>query len=194
MQALKWVARLFRRAIWVGIRLGVAVVVLMTVLMVLAIGSLRWLNPPTSSLILQHRMEVASNPDVAISQGDWINWSDIAPVVPLAIIAAEDQRFPDHNGIDFTELKKALLDPAQTRRGASTLTQQLAKNLFLWKKRSYFRKGAEALVALTMEVLLDKQRILEIYMNVAQFGPTHHGIGAITEQFFNRSSSSINRK
>ncbi|MFC6673657.1 monofunctional biosynthetic peptidoglycan transglycosylase [Marinobacterium aestuariivivens] len=110
----------------------------------------------------------------------------ISPSMQLAVIAAEDQRFPEHNGFDFKAIQRALdhnFDGGRLR-GASTLTQQTAKNLFLWSGRSWVRKGLEAWFALLLELLWDKGRILEVYLNIVEFGPGIYGVEAAGRYYF----------
>ena len=162
------------------------------VLVIISIILLRWVDPPISSVMIRHSIQATiHNTEKPVWQ--WTDWETISPQLPLAIIAAEDQRFPDHHGIDFTELKSALGQSKSKRRGASTLTQQTAKNLYLWHGRSYIRKGLEAGIALTMDLFLSKQRILEIYMNIAQFGPHHYGVFEASQRAFNSSPDRVNR-
>jgi len=115
----------------------------------------------------------------------WVDREAIAPDLRLAVVLAEDQRFMLHNGFDGRSVRRALLEREKGRvRGASTISQQLAKNLFLWPDQSYLRKGIEAWLTFWIELLLPKQRILELYLNVAQFGPCVFGAGAASERFF----------
>ncbi len=158
------------------------------VLSVALVLPLRWLNPATTAFVLKDEA-VAS---VWVYQR-WANLEDISPQLQLAVIASEDQRFPRHYGFDFTELKKAWLRNGGPKRGASTLSQQLVKNLFLWKGRSLFRKGLEAYLTLYLELLLPKTRILEIYLNVVEFGPGTYGVTLAGERFFAKSARAINR-
>ena len=104
----------------------------------------------------------------------------------MAVIAAEDQKFAHHFGFDFESIADALDDNAQRRRGASTISQQVAKNLYLWPGRSYLRKGVEAYLTLLIESLWPKRRILEIYLNVAEFGSGIFGAEAASRQFFEK--------
>ena len=94
------------------------------------------------------------------------------------MVASEDQKFPSHHGFDFESISKAVQDRFRRPRGASTISQQVAKNLFLWRERSFFRKGLEAYLTALIEGLWPKRRILEIYLNVAEFGPNVFGAGA----------------
>ena len=111
----------------------------------------------------------------------------------LAVIASEDQNFFSHFGIDFVELRKAISSRSNKKRGASTITQQTAKNLFLWSGRSYIRKAMEAGLAILMELLLSKQRILEIYLNIAQTGPNPYGVGIASQTYFNKNPIKLNQ-
>jgi len=106
----------------------------------------------------------------------------------LAVVAAEDQRFPEHGGFDLIEIRKAWQRHRDggRLRGASTLSQQTAKNLYLWPGRDWLRKGLEAWLTALIEVLWPKQRILEIYLNIAQFGPDTYGVGSASWRFFDR--------
>lgn len=109
------------------------------------------------------------------------------------MIAAEDQRFPDHYGFDFVEIQQALEDQeeGQALRGASTLTQQTAKNLFLWSGRSWIRKGLEMWFTVLLEVLWPKQRILEVYLNIAEFGQYTFGVESASQRFFNKPAARL---
>lgn len=167
------------RALWAGLFAVLG-------LTVLPIGALRWLPPPTSAFMIQQGV---SN----LTAGVWI-WPDyrwvprtrISASVALAVVAAEDQRFPSHFGLDLEAIRHAANHNARggSVRGASTLTQQTVKNLFLWPGRSWMRKGLEAWLALWMELLLPKGRILELYLNVAQFGDNVYGVEAASQRYF----------
>jgi monofunctional biosynthetic peptidoglycan transglycosylase len=154
---------------------------------VLCVGSLRWVDPPTSAFMLLERM----NHDNAIRHS-WVEWNRIASPMKVAVIAAEDQMFPEHAGFDFASIDKALTERERGRvRGASTISQQVAKNLFLWGGRSWFRKGLEAYFTVLIELLWPKQRILEVYLNVAEFGRGVFGVGAASEVFFRKSATRL---
>jgi monofunctional biosynthetic peptidoglycan transglycosylase len=136
-------------------------------------------------------MLLARNADPATGQPcdrveyEWVDREAISTDLRLAVVLAEDQRFLLHNGFDDRSLRRALREREKGRvRGASTLSQQVAKNLFLWPGQSYLRKGIEAWLTLWIEFLWPKQRILEVYLNVAQFGPCLFGAGAASERFF----------
>ncbi len=150
------------------------------------IASLRWIDPPTSAFILkrQYDLWVAGSP--ARVQHSWVDSANIAPAMKLAAIAAEDQRFPEHWGFDIGAIADAVRERADNGRvrGASTISQQVAKNLFLWSGRSWLRKGLEAWFTAIVELTLPKRRILEIYLNIAQFGPNTFGVAAASQSIF----------
>jgi monofunctional biosynthetic peptidoglycan transglycosylase len=160
---------------------------------VVIIISLRWINPTHSAFILRHNLDVYLNSNGDYADHIWVNLENISPHMAVAVIAAEDQRFPTHPGIDLQEIGKALSDKDGEFRGASTITQQTAKNLFLWPGRSYIRKGLEAGLALIMELFLSKQRILELYLNTAQTGKSVFGVAVPSKNVFNKSAARLNR-
>ncbi|MEO9699922.1 monofunctional biosynthetic peptidoglycan transglycosylase [Marinobacter alexandrii] len=150
---------------------------------------LRFVNPPTSSFMLGHRLSL---PDQALYQL-WVPLSEISPWMPLAVVASEDQRFPEHWGVDFAAIRTALAEyeAGEGLRGASTITQQTAKNLFLWNGRSFVRKALEAGLALGIEGLWPKKRIMEVYLNIAEFGPGVYGVEAASRRYFGVSASQL---
>jgi monofunctional glycosyltransferase len=152
-----------RRLLW-----ALALLVTLPLLGVLA---LRWIDPPTSAFMLAHRL----GPDPEPLQQRWVPLARIAPALQLAVIAAEDQRFPDHHGFDVAAIRAALAEDGTEGRGASTISQQVAKNLFLWKGRSLLRKGLEAGFTAAIELAWPKRRVLEVYLNIAEFGPGIYG-------------------
>jgi monofunctional glycosyltransferase len=120
---------------------------------------------------------------------------DISPWAALAVITAEDQKFPDHRGFDL-EAIQSVLDAhreGSRLRGASTLTQQVAKNLFLWSGRSWLRKGLEAWYTFMLEAMLSKRRILELHLNIAEYGPGIYGVEAAAQRYFSCSAAELNR-
>ena len=170
-------------------------VVLFVVVTVTPTVAMRWLRPPTTSFMLQHRFKSRSGSHSCGRIGyRWIDWKNVSPHLLIAIVAAEDQRFPKHAGFDFDSIADAF-EKRSVRgriRGASTISQQLAKNLFLWPGRSWFRKAMEAYFTAVIELCWSQRRILEVYVNVAQFGPCTFGVGAGAERFFARPPSSLN--
>jgi monofunctional biosynthetic peptidoglycan transglycosylase len=171
-----------RWARYVVLTLGVLVA-----LSVLVVLPLRWIDPATSAFMMQ---DDSGRQPVLF---EWTDSQDIGLAPALAVIAAEDQRFADHFGIDVESMRKAVQDSSRGRRlrGASTITQQLAKNLYLWPGRSYLRKGLEAWFTIVLEICLPKKRILEIYMNIVELGPGIYGIPAASRYFFGNDPSRI---
>jgi monofunctional biosynthetic peptidoglycan transglycosylase len=173
---------------------GIAAVLVITVTITVL---LRWLDPPTTSFIIQNALSASPvKRDCKRIRHPWVNWKEISPHVAVAILAAEDQRFPDHSGFDLDSIEDALRDRLLKGRvrGASTISQQLAKNLFLWPGRSLVRKGLEAYFTTLIEATWPKRRILEVYLNVAQFGPCTFGIASASKRYFQKPADAINRK
>jgi monofunctional biosynthetic peptidoglycan transglycosylase len=157
---------------------------------------LKWINPVTSSFMMTRQAS-------AWLHGDWhfgvdYHWRDLEKIssqLPIAVVASEDQRFPTHYGFDVESMKKAYQSNARGKkvRGGSTLSQQLAKNLFLWGGRSYLRKGLEAWYTVWIEIFWSKRRILEVYVNVVEFGDGVYGAEAASKEFFGKSANALNR-
>ena len=152
---------------------------------VLLVLLFRWAPPPTSAFMLEA--------DIRPVHQEWVSWSHIAPPARLAVVASEDQKFPEHHGFDFDAIDKALEHNEKHRRlrGASTISQQTAKNLFLWSGRSYFRKGTEAYFTVLLETLWPKRRILEVYLNIAQFGPDVYGVEEAAKRYFGKPAARL---
>jgi monofunctional biosynthetic peptidoglycan transglycosylase len=154
----------------------------------------RAFDPPTSALMLQRRVASLASGAPASIQHKWVSLGEIAPVLRLAVVAAEDQKFPRHRGFDLEAIGDAL-DEAEAGgrlRGASTLSQQVAKNVFLWPGRSYLRKALEAWLTLWLEALWPKRRILEVYLNVAEMGgPGVFGAEAASRRCFGRAAARL---
>jgi monofunctional biosynthetic peptidoglycan transglycosylase len=155
---------------------------------------LRWLPIPISGVMIERAVQdwLDDKPDFQ-SQYHWQSYERIAPVMALALIAGEDQQFPYHHGFDLQQLEKALSANKRGKRlrGASTLSQQVAKNLFLWSGRSYIRKGLEAWFTVLIELLWSKQRILEVHMNIVEFGRGVYGVDAASQRFFKRPAAKL---
>ncbi|RIK97990.1 MAG: monofunctional biosynthetic peptidoglycan transglycosylase [Proteobacteria bacterium] len=168
------------------VRFAVGLAIVGTVTTVFPVLAMRWVPPLTTSFMLRHGALFAA-PERRCDDVEyrWVGRRAIAPAVFLAVIAAEDQRFAKHQGFDWSAIGDALEAAEPSRaRGASTITQQVAKNLFLWPERSWVRKAAEAWITIWLELLWPKPRILEVYVNVAQFGRCTFGIGAASRRFF----------
>jgi monofunctional biosynthetic peptidoglycan transglycosylase len=149
---------------------------------------------PTTSFMLQASWHAWQEPDeYQPVRHDWVKYSEISPQLALAVIASEDQRFPEHYGFDTVEIMKVIESDGESR-GASTLTQQLAKNLFLWSGRSYVRKVIEAGIALMIEVMWSKERILEVYLNSVQFGNGIYGAESASQIYFRSSARYLSER
>jgi len=156
-------------------------------LTVMLVAALRWVNPPVTAYMLEtrsHLSDKAGHP-VALRQ-QWVSIDQIAGVMPLAAVASEDQTFPTNWGFDWSAIQKAIHYNRHHRHlhGASTITQQTAKNLFLWSGKSYFRKALGAYFTVLIDTLWPKRRVLEVYLNIAQFDPRVFGIKAAAAHFF----------
>ncbi len=159
---------------------------------ILLVSILRFINPGIWMWQVQRELNPPKHYP-AESQHYWVPLEQIAPAMQLAVIAAEDQKFPQHWGLDFESISKALTNnqKGQGIKGASTLSQQTAKNLFLWPAKSYFRKGLEAGLTLLMEALWNKPRILEVYLNIVEFGPGIYGVEAASQAYFHKSAKNL---
>ncbi|MGF7432219.1 monofunctional biosynthetic peptidoglycan transglycosylase [Pasteurella bettyae] len=124
---------------------------------------------------------------------DWTSLDEISPHMQLAVIAAEDQSFPHHNGFDWNAIQSAVKYNQKSKRirGASTISQQTAKNLYLWHGQSWVRKGLEVPVTLMLETLWSKRRILEVYLNIAEFGKGIFGVEAASQYYFKKSAKNL---
>ena len=165
------------------------VLILLPVLLVL---TLRFINPGVWMWQIQRDL----NPPIgypADTHHTWVPLQQISPAMQLAVIASEDQKFPQHWGLDVESISAALAENEDGGRirGASTLTQQTAKNLFLWPAKNYLRKGVEAGLALLIEALWSKPRILEVYLNIVEFGPGIYGVEAASQAYFHKSAKRL---
>ncbi|HET9835427.1 MAG TPA: monofunctional biosynthetic peptidoglycan transglycosylase [Rhodanobacteraceae bacterium] len=155
---------------------------------------LRFLPPPTSAFMVERSIGAAVRGDHDFRlRHHWVPWSRIAPVAPLAMVASEDQKFPFHHGFDLESIHDAIddADRGERLRGASTISQQTAKNLFLWNGRSFVRKGIEAYFTVLIEATWPKRRILEVYANIAEFGNGIYGVEAASQAFFGEHASQL---
>lgn len=160
---------------------------LFVLLSLLIVVPIRWINPPTTAFMLQ------DNSDIRPLKHEWVDWAKISDALPIAVVASEDQKFADHLGFDVESIRDSVDEHAegQSLRGASTITQQVAKNLYLWPGRSFLRKGIEAYFTALLEATMPKTRILEIYLNVAEFGPGIYGVGAASNLYFGKAPSEL---
>ncbi len=160
----------------------------------LAVRYLRDRPPPTSAFMLRaRRADPATGLACPGLEWQWVDRAQIADSLPRAVVLAEDQRFLLHRGFDMRQIRKAVEDAGsgERLRGASTITQQLAKNLFLWPGGGFLRKGLEAWLVLWIERSWSKGRILEVYLNVAQFGPCVFGAEAASRRYFERPAAEL---
>jgi len=160
---------------------------------VLIVFAMRWINPITSSIMIQRQISGLFDGEFELIKYHWVDYDDISKFMPIAIVAAEDQNFPKHFGFDFKQIEKALKENKRGRRvrGASTITQQVAKNLFLWEGKSFVRKGIEAYFTLLIELLWDKKRILEVHMNIAEMGDKIFGVGTASVAYFKKPPAKL---
>lgn len=155
---------------------------------------LRFVDPPFSAFMAIRQAEAWAEGDFGFRIAhDWRDLDEMPPHVPLAMIAAEDQRFAEHYGFDLKAIEKARASNARGRkvRGGSTISQQTAKNLFLWSGRSYVRKAVEAWYTLLIETLWPKRRIVEVYVNIAEFGNGVYGAQAAARTYFRRDADRL---
>lgn len=181
-----WKRRLARWLLWLAV--GWFGITLALVLL------FRFVNPPLSSFMFQRVVEATWKGDPSFRlRHRWVPLAQIAPAVPLAVVASEDQKFPDHHGFDFATLRKVAAEhlAGEGRRGGSTISQQTAKNLFLWPGRSWVRKGLEAYFTVLIETTWPKRRILEVYLNIAQFGRDIYGIEGAAQVHFGKSAAQL---
>ncbi len=182
--------RLFR-AFALGIALVFLLAVAATAISILLFASIA---PPATAFMLVSRVsDPATGQPCDLVDYDWLDFDLIAPDLGLAVIVAEDQRFFEHAGFDLNAITRALSEHSDggRLRGASTISQQVAKNLFLWPSRSMIRKGLEVWFTAWLERLWSKRRILEVYLNIAQFGPCLFGAGAASDRYFDTEAIAL---
>lgn len=150
---------------------------------------------PFSAVMVERQLGAWLSGDFGyVAHSDWVSMDEISPWMGLAVIAAEDQKFPEHWGFDVSAIEKALAHNERNEnriRGASTLSQQTAKNLFLWDGRSWVRKGLEAGLTLGMETVWSKKHILTVYLNIAEFGDGVFGVEAAAQRYFHKPASRL---
>lgn len=170
------------------------VVLVLIVAQFLYILLLKWVNPPITITEIYSWFSLWGT-DKKL-QKTWVSYDEISQHAKLAVIASEDQLFTDHNGFDFKSIEKAMKHNQQSKKikGASTISQQVAKNVFLWQGRSWFRKGLEVYFTFMIEKIWGKQRILEVYLNVAEMGEGVFGVEAAAQTNYQKSAASLNRE
>ena len=151
----------------------------------------KWINPPITITQMMNLVEGNG------LQRDYISYDEMSANIKLAVMASEDQQFPDHDGFDIKAIKKAMKynnkHPNKTR-GASTISQQTVKNVFLWQHGGFFRKGLEVYFTFMIELIWSKERILETYLNVAEMGKGIFGVQAAARAYFNKDAKNLTRK
>ncbi len=156
----------------------------------------RFVPVPITPLMVIRLVEQTFDPEKKVRlYKDWVPMSEISRHAPQAVFAAEDQKFLTHKGFDFEAMEKAWVNNKKGKRikGASTITQQTVKNVFLWPGRSYLRKGLEAYFTVLVELLWSKERIMEVYLNVIEMGDGIYGIEAAAQAYYNKPASKLNR-
>ena len=186
---------LSRRSAWHRLLRLLGIIVLAWLFVTwLTVLVLRFVPPWTSAVMVERQLDawMHHEPDFHLHQR-WVPWSRISPWAPLAMVAGEDQKFPYHHGFDFDSIHSAIeqADDGRRLRGASTISQQTAKNLFLWNGRSFVRKGLEAYFTVLIELTWPKQRILEVYANIAELGDGIYGVDAASEAYFHTTPARL---
>lgn len=185
----RWIRAAFRLFLFAALALFLAAV--------LSLILLRWADPPTTAVQIQRRAQAILHGRAYKKQYRFVPLSRISPQLQHAVIAAEDGRFYQHHGIDWLELRKVVdksVERGRLGRGASTITQQLVKNLFLTTSRSFLRKGAEFVLAPVAELVLPKRRILELYLNVVEWGPGIYGAEAAARHYYGAPAARLSRE
>lgn len=180
-----------RRGRGSAVRIAVAAVVVLLLAPAAAILALRWVDPPVTAFML--RVHAAADVPGPSIHYVWRDLEGIAPDLALAVVAAEDQTFPRHHGFVWSAIGDALQEGADggRLRGASSISQQVVKNLFLWPGQSWLRKGIEAYLTVWLELLWPKRRILEVYLNIAQFGDRTFGAEAAARRYFGVAAAGL---
>jgi monofunctional biosynthetic peptidoglycan transglycosylase len=182
------------RWLWRLVLFAVAAVLLLQLWYLGWIALYRWVNPAQTAFMARERARLESARPGAGLKHVWVGYESISPHLKRAVVAAEDARFIEHEGVDWDAIQKALEDNrrrGRPARGGSTISQQLAKNLFLSPERSYLRKGQELVITYMIEALWDKRRILEVYLNVAEWGDGVFGAEAAARHYYRTTASRL---
>lgn len=165
------------------------VVIILFILQFVYILLLKWVNPP---ITLTQLGSLISGDGLKRS---YVSMKNISPYAKLAVICSEDQLFPEHDGFDVKNIEKAIEHNEKSKkiRGASTISQQVAKNVFLWQGRDWIRKGLEVYFTVMIELIWGKKRILEVYLNVSEMGKGIYGVEAASRAYFNKPAKSLSR-
>lgn len=162
---------------------------------ILAVVAYRWLPVRVTPLMYIRSWQHRGDSVYTSWQHEWVPLDSISPYLPVAVMASEDQNFPRHNGFDFKAILEAQVEYERggRRRGASTISQQTAKNVFLWPRSSWFRKGLEAYFTILIEAIWPKTRIMEVYLNSIEMGPGIYGAEAVARANFGCSAAELSR-
>ena len=156
----------------------------------------RFVPPPFTYLMIQRLVEQKMDGEGLKLRKDWVSIGEMSPYLVRAVIASEDQHFNEHWGFDIEALQKAYQHNQKSKKvkGGSTITQQVAKNVFLWPGRSYFRKGLEAYFTILIEITWSKKRIMEIYLNEIEMGDGIYGAEAASKKYFRKSAKDLSKR
>ncbi|KER02208.1 monofunctional biosynthetic peptidoglycan transglycosylase [Photorhabdus temperata] len=171
------------------------IVISVIILWIVSVVAFSFLPVPFSMIMVERQINAWLSVNFSyVSRSDWVGHEQISPNIALAVIAAEDQKFPQHWGFDFDAIENALehnQNNSGRLRGASTISQQTAKNLFLWDGRSWLRKGLEAGMTFAIELAWSKSRILTVYLNIVEFGDGIFGVEEASRHYFHKSASKL---
>ncbi|ACT93630.1 monofunctional biosynthetic peptidoglycan transglycosylase [Dyadobacter fermentans] len=180
---------MLRRLQFIALRIFLAFIVISVVWVVVLRFVPVWVTP----YMISRKIDAFKADEDTEIHHDWEPYENISKEAALAVVASEDQNFPNHWGFDFDQIYNAMTEDRKRARGASTISQQVAKNVFLWHGRSFIRKGLEAYFTVLIEVLWSKKRILEVYLNVAEMGKMTFGVEAASLRYYNKSAKRLTR-
>lgn len=183
------------RIVRFALKILIGLLVFFLVSSVLAVVAYRWLPVRVTPLMYIRSWQHRGDSVYTSWQHEWVPLDSISPYLPVAVMASEDQNFPRHNGFDFKAILEAQVEYERggRRRGASTISQQTAKNVFLWPRSSWFRKGLEAYFTILIEAIWPKTRIMEVYLNSIEMGPGIYGAEAVARANFGCSAAELSR-
>jgi monofunctional biosynthetic peptidoglycan transglycosylase len=164
------------------------------VLSAIVVLMLRWVDPPTSAFMVGARLQAMSEGDRTYrTDYEWVNLEHISSNAAIAVIASEDQQFPFHAGFDLNSIRESVRasEKGKKLRGASTISQQVAKNLFLWNGHNWVRKGLEVWLTILIEATWPKERTLEVYLNIVELGKGVYGVEAASKRFYHKPAERL---
>lgn len=165
------------------------------VLSIVSVIAFRWVLVPITPLMVIRNIEQIGDGKGLVMKHDWVELEEISPKLQLAVVCSEDQNYLKHFGVDWGAIEKAMKENEKGKRvrGGSTITQQTAKNVFLWQGRSYLRKGLELWFTLLIEVFWSKERIMEVYLNSIEMGNGIYGAEAASQHWFHKSAKKLTK-